>query len=90
MKHYLTNMETNRRALVEEAIRVSRRTDICIDDMPMPENDLYPGYNRRMCIGKYFSIYVDSYQDCSSFWREYERLENDPHWKVYISLIKDR
>ncbi len=69
MRHYLTNMQNHLKPLVEEAIQLSRRGDIHIDDDPMPTNPASQWYLeiRSTLMDKLFSIYADHARDCSDF-----------------------
>jgi len=103
MRKYLSNIKNNKKWLFEEAIRISGRTDIHIDDDPMPYWGYtgYISYNtsqtfdsyvhlRKDMIGSYFSIYVDnSNSDCSDFWKVVDKLRLLKEWKVYEILSED-
>lgn len=94
---YLSNFPLNQYELVEEAIRVSGRTDIHIDDDPMPMTSRCTnlcgdnGYSSpEHLFGTHFSIYLDvydnQYTDTNGFWKEFTRLVNSIEWITYIKL----
>lgn len=98
---YLSNIRVIYGDLVEEAIEVSGRTDIHIDPYPMPwhwmlnrgdqaEPPPFTPETAKEIVenmkGKFFSLYVDTDCDCSSFWNAYEELRHSPKWQVYFKL----
>lgn len=78
-RYYLTNTRQEKLPLVEEAIALSSRHDIHTDPEPMPGTP--PGVNLDQ-----FSIWVKTDCDCSDFWQVYRSLEQDPRWRVYLTL----
>ena len=96
-RQYLTNMVMHLKPIVAEAIEVSGRRDIHIDDMPMPKTcDWYEeyndGYKQELLIGERFSIYLDpssGSECCSDFWTVYDALCEEPKWRTYLALCKD-
>jgi hypothetical protein len=94
MKHYLTNMDNHLRPIVEEAIQLSGRSDIHIDNEPMPAKehgidiDDYYTRIRPQLIGRLFSIYVSSdSRDAGDFWDTYRRSLDSNRWKTYLTLV---
>lgn len=91
---YLTNVQLSRKEMYKEALLKSGRTDIHIDDDPIPEeimDTVYEHYRKAM-IGKYFSVYKDKDSpngDCSDFWRIVNDLEREPRWETYFKLLQD-
>ena len=91
---YLTNVQVSRKELYKEAILKSGRTDIHIDDNPIPEeimDTVYEHYRKAM-LGNYFSLYKDEdspFSDCSDFWKVLEELEREPRWETYFKLLQD-
>ena len=82
MRHYLTNMNIITKDIAIEAIKLSGRNDIYIDDEPMPNRF------KENFIGHYYSIYVDRIGDYSDFWQIYEKLCKSKKWKTYLELTK--
>lgn len=91
MRYYLTNMENRYKPLVEEAISCCGRSDIHIDDQPMPMDRLSDPYSlhRPAMVGSFFSIYVEGPRDCSDFWAEYSRVKASEPWQVYLVMVED-
>jgi hypothetical protein len=97
MKRYLTNMDNYLKPIVEEAIQLSGRTDIHIDDDPMPPHQKFQDrldsfYNqaRPHLISKLFSIYISGEgRDASDFWATYRQVMESERWQVYLSLVKE-
>lgn len=87
---YLTNIANHKKPIVEEAIRLSGRSDIHIDDEPMPPHcgseHLYISYRESM-RDRYFSVYVDQDVECGDFWNVYDELVRTDQWKVYMALV---
>lgn len=88
MTRYLTNMKNRMKGVAAAAIVSSGRSDIHIDDEPMPYEGAYSMAMRDKMSGHYFSVYVDHDCDCSDFWREYQRLRETTYWKTFLELSK--
>ena len=84
-RYYLCNIPSYKKPLVEEAILKSGRTDIHIDENPMPDTIKY--YD-NICVNNNFSIYTTfSEGDCSDFWKIYYDLHSSNEWQVYEKLV---
>ena len=72
---FITNFDGKKRPLYEEAIQVSGRADMYIDEASSP-----------CCLDNYLGLYSDSLQNCSEFWKVFRSLENAPEWKMFEIL----
>lgn len=98
-RKYLSNIQMLYKPIVEEAIQMSGRLDICIDPDPMPidyKDDIHENYYsayRDGMVGSYFSVYLDESKrmkdDCSDFWDVYKQVEHSPRWAVYLKLVRN-
>ena len=98
---YISNIVNEKRGAIEEAIALSGRTDILIDDEPMPAPPIDPNrfeltsyaVLRPDMVGKYFSIYSYSIprvnRSNTAFWDVYEQVLKTPRWRTYLALVND-
>lgn len=90
-RKYLVNVRE--RMLIQEALELTGRKDICIDDEPMPADALSITYVaiRPEIINRYISIYVlaeqNQYVDCSEFWQNVDKLKRHKKWQTYFALL---
>ena len=90
--HFLRNMRNNTRELVEEAIKLSGRTDIYIHDTPIaPDYSIDSGYHIvKSLMHSHFALCVDEYsRDCSDFWSTYDMLSEQPRWRIFLALSEN-
>ena len=70
----LSIFKTPQLARVEEAIKMSGRTELyIIKDKNSPN--------------EYFGLYSNSIADCSDFWNIYRELQNSKEWQIYEQFL---
>lgn len=82
--YLLSNIRNSRRALVEEAIRISGRMDLWITDEP-------GGSCADSMRDTHFALWLTDRvgaADCSDFWAIVDRLKETHEWRAYISLAE--